>query len=79
MKIVSDVTFKWNSRIFDFEVGENMATVFEAKNVDVQGYSPTILGRINFIVYDDKDLIIGSSHNVYATFNNVEIIASICK
>ena len=57
-----------------------MHTVFGVKNVDVQGYeAPVLKEEVTAIVYDDKDIILYSNPNLYVTFNNVEIVASICK
>lgn len=80
MKITSEITFKWNNRTFDFSIGDKMHTVFGVKNVDVQGYeAPVLKEEVTAIVYDDKDIILYSNPNLYVTFNNVEIVASICK
>ena len=79
MKVVNYIKFFWNSRTWDFQVGESFRTVVAANRCDIQEFEcPPLTEKITAIVHNENSVIILANDKKYVTFLNCNIISTEC-
>ena len=79
MRVVNYIKFYWNSRLWDFQVGESFRTVVAANRCDIQGFEyPETNEKIMAIVHNENSVAIIANDKMHVTFLSCNIISTEC-